>query len=136
MKGLDPAVLEETRQRMAAKAAEDKRPIICACGHPLGKHTAVNGKGLCNALKATCPCTDRVGVLKAPNARIFSYRTDEQGHAIIKGVAKTYEIEMGHRIEWIIELVCMEEGCGSTDRVTFVPVNGGRSQMLKCGEHR
>lgn len=133
--GMDPALIAEVAAKM--NETHDNRPVICACGHAEGKHH-VNARGVmqCNGRKANCSCRELFGVVKVPNARMFMYKGDERGSAVAKGVAKTYEIEMGHRVEWLIDLVCLEPGCGSGRMVDFVEVDGGKTYTMKCAEHR
>lgn len=132
--GMDPQLLEETLEKM--RTVEDRRAVICTCGHTLGSHETVMGRSVCNGRKNNCRCQDPAGVVKVPNARMFLHKSDEKGSAVLKGVARTHEVGMGHRIEWLVELVCLEEGCGSRDRVDFVEVDGGRTMTMKCQAHR
>lgn len=125
--------LDDVLDRMQAAQAVDRRAEICACGHPMGKHTAVGGGSVCSALRSSCRCRKAWAVLKAPNARLFSYRTDEFGAAVVKGAAKTNAVGLGHRLEWIGAQECAV--CG-VDQVNMHMTNGGREFEWRCGEHR
>lgn len=134
--GMSEAALVEAARALAASEAgrtgEDRRAAVCACGHTIAKHEhTVAGWKCYQGGYDKCKCANPVAVLKVPNARLFSYKTDESGHAVMKGVGKTAAIGKAHRLEWLVGC----SACGA-EPVTVVKVDDGRANEPRCGGHR
>src|SRR4051794_7455345 len=108
--GLSEAALAEASATLAkaeeSKAGDDKRAEVCGCGHTMVKHELKpGGEGACFHGYQKCRCTRPTAVLKVPNARVFSYRNDDTGTAVVKGVGKTVSMGLGHRLDWVTTCV-------------------------------
>lgn len=131
MSGTFEDELEKVRRAMEEREQHDRRLLICACGHPVQKHGESRGRALCNALRATCPCREVVVAVKASNARVFCFKTDEAGPALLKGWLKSVEAGFGERLEWCTTCCA----CGAQP-VTVVAVDEGKRHEPRCGVHK
>ena len=131
--GLSEAAIAEAKEALAraeaSKVGADNRAEVCGCGHTMAKHDA----GVCYHGYQKCRCAVPIAVLKVPNARVFSYRNDEAGPAVVKGIGKTVEMGKGHRLEWVT--TCREDGC-EAEPDTVVSLDGGKRFEPRCGAHR
>lgn len=125
------AELERVREAMKAKEGKDTRAPLCGCGHPIGKHASVQGRVLCNALQGTCRCRESRPVAVTPNARIFCFKTDESGSALVKGWLKAEDLGLGDRVAWTT--TCVD--CDKKPSVV-VEVDGGATNEPRCTVHR
>lgn len=132
---LDEKTLAELRRVEAATESqpEDRRSTICSCGHPIQKHVITTGRSRCNALVRTCPCATQVYTLRAPNARCFTFKSDDEGHAVMKGMRKTITLGMGEKLDWHESVKCVD--CDQPP-VTVVAVEGGKTNEPRCEVHR
>lgn len=132
---MSEAALAEASAALArvdkAKEADDRRAEVCGCGHTMAKHEQSGAVWLCIHGHGKCPCREPRSVLKVPNARVFSYKTDESGHAAVKGIGKTVEMGRGSRLDWTAT-------CCDCDRepVTVVAIDGGARNEPRCEVHR
>lgn len=129
-------VLAEASKTLAASvgakaAADDRRAEVCGCGHTMAKHEQSGAAWLCIHGYGKCPCREPRSVLKVPNARVFSYRNDEAGVAVVKGIGKTVELGKGHRLDWTATCVDCDQ-----EPVTVVSVEDGKRFEPRCGVHR
>lgn len=132
--GLSSETFAEAQAALDARevaADADTRAVICSCGHPVGKHADLGGRTMCKANGSTCPCRETRSTLKAPNGRAFSFKSDEAGHAVAKGIGKSVELGLGERLDWVA--TCTE--CGG-EPVTVVRLDDGARNEARCGTHR
>lgn len=115
------------------KDRDDPRAEVCGCGHTMAKHERSEALGTWTCFHGyqKCRCAHPYSVLKVPNARVFSFRNDEAGCAVMKGVGRTVEIGKGHRLDWVSS--CSD--CAG-EPVTVVELEGGKRYEPRCGAHR
>lgn len=94
---------------------------ICACGHPISRHTNVSGIVYCKPNRMECPCKKIRAVLEASDTRPFLRRTEGAGklHALGRGLVACLEKEIN--VKWIIELKC--DKCAKEGPLSPVPVS-------------
>jgi hypothetical protein len=113
-----------------SKAAEEKLSVIgrrldrdgriCACGHPMARHATYSGIVYCKPSRMECLCKTARPVLEAEDVRDFLRKTVGSGplHALGRGILSS--IEKGHKVEWIVSMVC--DRCGTEGRISPVSV--------------
>ena len=86
--------------------AKHRDARICVCGHPMTRHTIVNGLVFCKPTRLECPCKTTKPVLEAEDVRYFIRRTQGPGpeHALARGIFAS--INAGKGVKWIIEMSC------------------------------
>jgi hypothetical protein len=109
---LDEALEADEKVRDGAKT-RDRDARICLCGHPIARHTIVNGVVYCKPSRMECPCKKTRPVLEADDTRKFLRRTSGSGamHALSLGLVSL--IQSGKSAKWIVDLVC--DRCGAQD---------------------
>jgi hypothetical protein len=101
---------------------------ICLCGHPMARHTVVNGVVYCKPARMECPCKKARPVLEAHDLRKFIRRTNGGGalHALTRGILSHVEEDL--EVKWLVDLEC--DRCGEKDdQVVPVPVTQSGSAM-------
>jgi hypothetical protein len=120
--GLDITVEEATEVYNKIKIAGNRDGRICICGHAMGYHALIEGRGVvrCNAQKQNCACKNPRPVLITSNARAFMKKTYGSAglHALTQGVVAS--ITAGGSVEWIVELKC--DKCENPSQVVPCPV--------------
>lgn len=120
--GLDITVEEATEAYNKIKSAGNRDGRICICGHAMGYHAFIEGRGVhkCNAQKQNCSCKNPRPVLITSNARAFMKKTYGSAglHALTQGVVTA--INAGGSVDWIVELKC--DKCGNANQVVPCPV--------------
>jgi hypothetical protein len=93
---------------------------ICACGHPMARHTNLGGIVLCKPTRMECPCKNARAVLDSDDVRGFLRKTAGGGpmHALGRGVQAS--LSKGVKVEWIVEMRC--DRCKKEGPVSPVPV--------------
>lgn len=96
--------VQEVEQRGYEHKTRDAR--ICVCGHPMKRHTIVNGLVFCKPTRLECPCKAARSVLEVQDTRYFIRRTSGPGpeHALARGVFAS--INAGKGVKWVVELKC------------------------------
>jgi hypothetical protein len=113
--------LEEAIKTDAALTAHRNRDArICACGHPMARHTNVGGIVFCKPTRMECPCKASRAVLEVSDVRMFLRRTDGGGsmHALGRGLQAS--VVKGCEVSWLIDMQC--DRCRKPGRVSPVPV--------------
>lgn len=79
---------------------------ICVCGHPVGRHTQIQGITLCKPTRMDCPCKNLRAVLRAEDTRNFLRKTEGSGalHALGRGLKAAQDA--GKSVEWLVEAKC------------------------------
>jgi len=106
-------------QRLRQKPPErDGR--ICGCGHPISRHTIINGLVFCKPTRMECPCKSARAVLESSDVRPFLRKTEGSGamHALGRGLAAA--ASKGLEINWLIEKEC--DRCKTPGPISPVPV--------------
>lgn len=106
----------ELRQTVGERSRE-----ICVCGHPMSRHTVVNGIVFCKPSRMECPCKKARPVLEAEDMRAFLRKTAGSGpmHALTRGIAAS--AQKTKKVRWTIDLNC--DRCGkATGKVIPTPV--------------
>lgn len=106
--------------------AELKKPVsnrdsrVCACGHPMARHTNLSGMVYCKPTRMECPCKTMRPVIEADDVRPFLRKTGGAGpmHALGRGLAAA--MEKGISVRWLIEMKC--DRCQKPGPVSPVPV--------------
>jgi hypothetical protein len=98
----------------------DRDGRVCACGHPMARHTFFSGMVYCKPSKMDCLCKNARAVLEAEDVRDFLRKTVGPGplHALGRGILAS--TEKGHWIRWTIDMVC--DRCKTPGSVAPVPV--------------
>jgi len=96
---------------------------ICACGHPMGRHTVERGAAWCKPSKMDCLCTfeNMRAVIDTDDVRDFLRKTVGSGpmHALGRGILAA--MEKSHRVTWLIEQKC--DRCKVEGPISPVPVS-------------
>lgn len=104
---------------------------ICMCGHGIGYHSFIDGRGVykCNAQKQTCPCKTPRAVLITDNVKAFLHKTHGSAglHALTQGIVSA--TTNGYLIDWIVDLKC--DKCGA-ENVVPCPVTQTGQVMFKA----
>jgi hypothetical protein len=110
--------LEEDEKLRQRPAERDGR--ICLCGHPVSRHTVVNGLVFCKPTRMECPCKKVRAVIDTNDVRPFLRKTEGSGpmHALGRGLAAA--ITKGLDVVWLVEKKC--DRCGTEGPVAPVPV--------------
>ena len=97
MPGIGMTVREAMNELAAARGELTGRDLrVCACGHPVNRHTEIDvyGDGAkialqCQTPRLTCPCKDLKPVLEVKDTRPFLHKTKGVGksHALILGIS-------------------------------------------------
>lgn len=123
----DPFAFLDFSQQEAQEADEQlKKPRsnrdsrICACGHPMGRHTNLSGMTYCKPTRMECPCKHPKPVLEASDVRPFLRKTNGAGpmHALGRGLAAAAAKDV--EVRWLIEMRC--DRCKAEGPVSPVPV--------------
>jgi hypothetical protein len=97
---------KEVSETIAKSGNRDGR--ICICGHAMGYHGFIEGRGVykCNAQKQTCPCRNPRPVILTNNSRAFMKKTHGSAglHALTQGIVSV--TTTGGSVEWTIEVKC------------------------------
>jgi hypothetical protein len=129
--GLDMTQEEALADLEKVKKFGSRDGRVCVCGHGLGYHAFIDGRGVykCNAQKQTCPCKNPRPVLTTDNVKAFLFKTHGSAglHALGQGIANASK--NGNSVEWIIDLVC--DRCGA-ENVVPCPVNQNGIVMFKA----
>jgi len=93
---------------------------ICACGHPMARHTNLGGIVLCKPTRMECPCKNTRPVLDCSDVRGFLRKTAGAGpmHALGRGVQASLSKNVD--VKWIVEMRC--DRCKTEGPVSPVPV--------------
>ena len=77
--GLDMTQEEALADLEKVKKSGSRDGRVCVCGHGLGYHAFIDGRGVykCNAQKQTCPCKNPRPVLTTDNVKAFYSRHTE-----------------------------------------------------------
>jgi hypothetical protein len=115
--------LEEAQaadEKLLARSGRHRDGRICACGHPMTRHTVVSGIVYCKPSKMDCPCKRDRPVLETSDTRTFLRKTEGAGpeHALTRGLQAA--MAAGHVVEWLIEPQC--DRCQTEGPVAPVPV--------------
>lgn len=116
---LDDALKADKEYRVKNRERDGR---VCACGHPVTRHSGIAGEYVCQPTKMECPCRKPKPVLESSNTRFFVRKTVGAGamHALGRGLAAA--IEAGAECEWIVDLIC--EKCNEeSDQLTPVAVD-------------
>lgn len=109
---------EQARLFESDKFERDGR--ICLCGHPMSRHTFVNGGSTCSPSRLVCKCRHSRPVLETSDTRVFLRKTRGvgSGHALSQGILAA---KGKHEITWLIEMKC--DKCGADGKVSPVVVS-------------
>ncbi len=112
--------VQEADELIAARQGRQRDGRICTCGHPLTRHTVVNGTVYCKPSRMECPCKVTRAVLDVSDTRPFLRKTEGPGplHALSRGMLAA--LRSGHRVAWLIEKKC--DRCAAEGPVSPVPV--------------
>ena len=121
MMGISVDEVDESDSDLIEKKKHGVDRQVCACGHPMARHTVVHGVVLCKPARMECPCKRARPVLECQDTRLFIRKTEGAGsaHALTRGIRVS--IEKNKSVAWIVELVC--DRCGvAHSNVVPVPV--------------
>lgn len=106
MMGLTPEDIDEADADLIEKKKHAVDRQICACGHPLSRHTIVHGAVFCKPARMECPCKHARPVIETNDTRMFIRKTDGAGsaHALSRGIRAA--VEKDKSVAWIVDLVC------------------------------
>jgi hypothetical protein len=103
-------VIRTSAERVVAR---DGR--VCACGHPVGRHTEYAGLVSCKPARLECPCKKIRPAIDVPNTRYFMRKTIGNGksHALLLGLraAQVADPDSMSEVEWLIPDKC--DKCGA-----------------------
>lgn len=123
---VDEELRSETRRK-------DRDPRICLCGHPIARHTVVNGAVYCKPTRMECPCKNVRPVLEADDVRKFLRKTSGSGalHALTLGILA--HAQEGKSVKWTVDLVC--DRCKTADEnvVPAAVTQQGRATNVPIG---
>lgn len=111
----------------------DRDGRICACGHPMSRHSTYSGMVYCKPSKMDCLCKSSRAVLEAEDVRDFLRKTIGAGplHALGRGILAS--TEKGHWIKWMVEMVC--DRCNIPGQISPVPVTQYGSESEEATGH-
>jgi hypothetical protein len=100
---------------------------ICACGHPMMRHTITSGIVYCKPTRMDCMCKNAKPVIDSNDTRPFLRKTEGAGalHALGRGMASA--LKKGITFKWIDTPVC--ERCKTEGPVSPVPVTSNGVPM-------
>ena len=117
--------------RTSAESAKSRDGRICACGHPISRHTEFAGLVSCKPARLECKCKKVRAVLDVPNTRYFMRKTIGNGksHALLLGLrsAQVAEPDSMENVEWLIPDIC--DKCGAEGKGAE-PVNVTKSGIV------
>ena len=123
----DPFAFFDFSQEEAQKVDEELKkpknprdPRICACGHPMSRHTSISGTHYCKPTRMECPCKNARPVLECNDVRPFLRKTNGAGpmHALGRGLAAA--AAKGIEVKWLVIMEC--DRCKTKTQVSPVPV--------------
>lgn len=124
--------VDEVEMHDTKKVRNDDKQI-CACGHPVARHTDTYGVVYCKPSRMECPCKRIRPVLWSANMRRFLRKTEGPGpaHALARGIVEC--VKRNEEVEWTIDLVC--DRCKKqSDRLVPTPVTqSGYAQNQPTG---
>ncbi len=128
---LDISREEAVKSFEEIKKTNNRDGRICICGHGIGYHAFIDGRGVykCNAQKQTCPCKSPRPVLITDNVKMFLHKTQGSAglHALMQGMVAAEKANVF--FEWVIDLVC--DKCGDPN-VVPCPVSQTGQIMFKA----
>jgi hypothetical protein len=114
---------EETEEAALNISTEgyDRDGRICACGHPMKRHSSYGGLSTCSPTRLVCPCKEARAVIETSDTRVFLRKTRGSGtlHALAQGLHAAQKA--GHTVKWLIEMKC--DKCGTQGQVRPVSVS-------------
>ena len=117
--------------RTSAENVKIRDGRICACGHPMSRHTEYAGLVSCKPARLECKCKRARPTIDVPNTRFFMRKTIGNGksHALLLGLraAQVADPDSMSEVEWLIPDTC--DKCGAEGKGAQ-PVNVTKTGMV------